>query len=142
MLKHIAPRKMKPPIDPEEVRWNRKYPRFPGVAKCVELLRSPKVHGAWVDIICLELEQHAHEFADELIAATRHEIERDSQTGRILLVVVADSKLPEAFTLFEELLQSPDESLRPFGIDGLKQLDTKDARRLIWKYGTAIPDET
>jgi hypothetical protein len=122
-------------VDPEYEQWYRQYPRFPGVAKCVELLRSPNVHGAWIDIICYELEEHAHENAQELIRATRTEININSGVGRILLHVVADSKLPEAFDLFAELLQSPDETLRPYGVTGLKQLDTKAARRLLWQHG-------
>ena len=80
-------------IDPEYERWEHKYPRFPGVAKCVELLRTPNVHGAWIDIICYELKKHAHENIEELINVTRTELERDSGVGRILLHVVADSKL-------------------------------------------------
>ena len=121
-------------VDPEEERWDRKYPRFPGVAKCVELLRSGNACGTWVDIICNELTKNARENVEELISATRVELERDSNVGRMLLHVVADSKLPEAFGMFVELLKSPDLTLRQYGVEGLKQLDTKEARRLIWEY--------
>ncbi len=127
--------RMKQPLDPEEQRWNQKYPRFPGVAKCVELLHRSNVQGAWVDIICYKLEKHARDNANELIAVTRAELERESGVERILLHVVIDSQLPAAIDLFAELLQSPDESLRPYGVQGLKRLDSKEARRLLWKYG-------
>src|SRR5260370_1408574 len=35
-------------VDPEYKRWKRKYPKFPCVAKCVEVLRSRNVRGTWV----------------------------------------------------------------------------------------------
>lgn len=118
-------------LDPEYDRWCRKYPHFPGVAKCVELLHSTNVRGLWIDIICDELLLNAHDHADELIAATRAGVEQGST---ILLHVLADAKLPEALPLFAELLRSPDESLRHYGVAGLKQLDSKEARRLLWEY--------
>ena len=120
--------------DPEYQRWRRKYPRFPGVAKCVELLRSTNVRGAWVDIICFELENHASDNAADLIAATRLEVERNSQVGRILLHVLADSKLLEAYDFFAELINSPDETIHPYAISGLKILDTKESRRLLHEH--------
>ena len=61
-------------IDPECERWDRKFPRFPGVAKCVELLRSGNVRGTWVDIICDELTTHAHESVQEIIDEAREGI--------------------------------------------------------------------
>lgn len=125
---------MKLPLDPEEQRWDRKYPRFPGVAKCVEFLHRTNVQSTWIDIICIELEKHAEKNSNELITATRKEIERNSGIGRMLLHVVADSKLPEALPLFAELLQSPDESLHPYAVSGLKQLNIKEARRLLWEF--------
>ncbi len=128
---------MKQPLDPEKQRWNEKYPRFPGIAKCVELLGRSNVQGSWVDIICYELERHASENAEELIAATRIEIDRNSRVGRILLNVVSDAGLPEAINLFADLLQSSDVALRRYGETGLKRLDTKEARGVLWEYGTA-----
>lgn len=129
-------------LDPEEERWDRKYPRFPGVATCVELLGSTNVRGTWVEIICAELQKHADEHADELIAATRSELERESGLARILLHVVADSKLPAAQDLFVDLLASPDRTLHDYGLDGLKQLDTKESRRLIWEYRRQASQES
>jgi len=108
---------------------------FSGRCEVLELLNRTNVQGAWIDIICYELEQNAEDHSQKLIDATRAELERDSSASRILLYVVADLKLADAYGLFAELLDSPDETLRPYGVNGLKLLDTKESRRLLWEYG-------
>lgn len=126
-MKHSHP-------DPEFVRWKRSYPSFPGVAKCVELLRSPNVRGAWVDIICQELTKHASEYPEELVAETQKELQDSSGVGKILLGVLADARLSEAQALFEDLLSSKDATLPKYGLAGLKALDTKESRRIVWEF--------
>src|SRR5262249_21994873 len=81
-------------IDPVEARWKRQYLKFPGVAKCVELLGRHNVRGYLIDIICWELEENAKAHAAELIAAFRRE--QNEWIRRILLVVMSEAKLPEA----------------------------------------------
>lgn len=125
---------MKKPIDPEEVRWNQTYPRFPGVAKCVELLHNRNVKGTWVDIICIEPLRHAPESADELIAATQDAIANAPDTAKILLHVLSDAKLPQALPLFAELLVSSDTKFHSYARTGLQKLDSKDSRRLLWEH--------
>lgn len=121
-------------IDPEVARWNRKYPGFPGVAASVELLRRSNVRGAWVDIICWELQRHAHGHTDELLAATREEVSRGSEVARILLYIVAGAKMPEALPLFAELLNVSDDTLREFATNGLVKLDSKESLRILWEH--------
>jgi len=119
--------------DPEYERWKRKYPRFPGVATCVELLRRGNVRGAWVDIICGELEEHARECTAELLDAIRADANRGIRP--ILLGVIENAGIPEALPLFVELLDDPDESTRAHAVRGLKRLDTKEARQALWQAG-------
>lgn len=125
---------LKKHIDPEYERWHRKYPRFPGVAKCIELLCRGDVSGAWVDIICDELTAHAHESLQEIIdeagAATEH-----SPLNYMLLHVIADARLPEALSFLIEHARSADEQARTIAINGLKQLDSKESRRALWDAG-------
>lgn len=120
--------------DPEFDRWRRTYPRFPGVAKCVELLRSPNVQGAWIDIICQELTKHANEYPEELVSETRKELQDSTGVGKTLLGVLADARLIEAQPLFEALLGSEDTTLHKYGLAGLKSLDTKQTRSMVWKF--------
>jgi HEAT repeat protein len=119
--------------DPEYSRWKRNYPRFPGVAKCVELLHRRNVQGATVDIICLELVEHAAAHAAELIAAVREE--QDQRVRWILLSVLCDAKLPAALPVFVEELQSDDERSRTWAERGLRELDTPESRRALWELG-------
>ena len=96
--------------DPVYSRWKRQHPKFPGVAKCVQLLGRRNVQGSLVDIICGELQDNASPHAAELIAA--FQAERDERVRRILLGIICEAKLPEALPVFVEHLQSNDESLR------------------------------
>jgi len=118
--------------DPEEKRWRKKYPNFPGVQKCVELLESPNVNGTWVDIICLELQDHAAECFSELVAAISA---KENERIRILLLAaLAEAGLPEAISILAENLHSPQESLRYWSEFGLEKIGTKEARAILWSY--------
>ena len=119
--------------DPVYVRWKRQYPKFPGVATCVELLSRGNVWGYVVDIICNELKENAFTHADELIAAFRSQ--QDERVRVILLMVMCDAKLPEALQLFVEHLRSENESLRHWSEQGLRDLDTPESRKALWEAG-------
>ena len=109
-------------------RWNSK---FPGVAKCVELLGRRNVQGSVVDVICGELRDHAAGHAAEIIAAFN--AERNEHVRRILLGVLCEAKLPEALPLFVEHLHSADETLRYWSEQGLRALNSADARKALWE---------
>ena len=119
--------------DPVYVRWKRQHPRFPGVAKCVELLGRRNVQGSLVDIICGELQANAAAHAAELIAAFR--AEGAERVRRILLGIICEAKLHEALPLFVEHLRSEDDSLRYWSEQGLRTLDSPEARRALWEAG-------
>jgi len=84
--------------DPVYTRWKQQHPKFPGVAKCVELLHRRNVQGGLVDILCGELRDHAAGHAAELVAACS--AERDERVRRILMGVLCEAKLPEALPVF------------------------------------------
>ena len=48
-------------MDPDYERWKRRYPKYPGLDVYVDLLRSGKVRGTQIDIICAEIASHASE---------------------------------------------------------------------------------
>jgi HEAT repeat protein len=50
-----------------------------------------------------------------------------------LLELIGEARSPDAFELLAEQLDSDDESIRNWAIRGLEQLNTKDARRLLWE---------
>jgi hypothetical protein len=119
--------------DPVYTRWKRRHPKFPGVPKCVELLRRRNVLGSRVDIICGELQDNACAHAAELIAAFRGE--PDEHVRRILLGIICEAKLPEALPVLVESLRSEDDTLRYWSEEGLRSLDSHEARKALWEAG-------
>jgi hypothetical protein len=119
--------------DPVYTRWKRQHPKFPGVAKCVELLGRRNVQGSLVDIICGELQRNASSHAADLIAA--FQAATDERFRRILLGVICEARLPEALPVFVEQLRSEDESLRYWAEQGLRSLNTPDSRKALWEAG-------
>jgi hypothetical protein len=118
-------------IDPGYTRWKRKYPRFPGVGKCVELLRRRNVQGGFLDAVCGALQANAAAHAQELIEAFRSE--PDERVRWILLGIIAEARLPEALPVLRESLRSADAMLRYWATTGLQHLNTPEARRALWE---------
>lgn len=79
------------------------------------------------------LSAHAPENVDRLIAEFHTETEHGLRCW--LLELIGDTKSPTALPLLLEYLQSDDGSLRWWAIRGLKELDTKEARRALWEAG-------
>ena len=120
-------------LDPEWERFKRKYPKFPGVKEYVRLLHRGNVQGAWIDYILDDLQEHAHLIADELIQAL---IDEENDRVRILLLqVVAEAGLHEATSILIGYLKSGDENLRSYAVEGLKKIDSKEARRALYESG-------
>jgi hypothetical protein len=73
--------------------------------------------------------EHVTELIDEFNA------EHDDHGLRCwLLELLGAARSPQAFDLLAEQLHSTDESLSWWAARGLEQLDTKDARRLLWEF--------
>jgi HEAT repeat protein len=119
-------------IDPEERRWRRVYPAFPGVATCVALLRRPNVRGTWVDIIRAELTAHAGEGLGELVAEFRRP-ENDARVRALIVAAIADAAAPSAVPFLTGCLADPDEHVRHWAADGLRRIGTKAARTALWQ---------
>lgn len=119
-------------IDPEYERWFQKYPKFPGVAKCVDLLKRGNVQGAWIDIICWQFEEHSAETLDELMSAIR--ADENAEIRLILMGALENAALPESLPLWEEFLQSTNGDEREYAARALQAINTKEARRLLWEH--------
>ena len=109
----------------------KKKERFPGFQECMRLMRKhdPQLQGDGFHL----LRSHAHEYTQQLL----NEFARETDHGLRcwLLELLGEARDPETFALFVEYLQSNDESLRFWAIWGLKQLNTKEARRALWEAG-------
>ena len=96
--------------DPTQQRFYQTYPKFPGVEILLRLLRTGKAKGVWIDLICIELQDHAAEWADEFIAAFH--TEPDEWTRILLLSSIAEAAAPAFVPLLTESLMSGQERLR------------------------------
>lgn len=120
-------------------KWLRKHGAFKGVNQYVRLMKSGNVKGERVEVLFWQMVKHAPQCSGELIAAF-HEQE-DARMRADLLEVMAWVPLPEAFPLFAEYIRSDNESLRSWSRHGLEQLNTKEARRVLWEagFGSSAP---
>lgn len=74
---------------------------------------------------------HAAEHLDALIAELSHE--RDRGLRCWLLELVGEARSPHAIPVLAEHLHGDDAELRSWAVRGLEQLNTKAARRELWK---------
>lgn len=116
--------------DPAYRRWRRKYPRFPGVAECLRLVKTRKALGTWADFIAAELAENAAAHLLELIAAFRSE---PSEDVRLYIMMALDlARPPEAAAFLAEVLREGNPRLVTFATMALQGIDTKEARTALW----------
>ena len=120
-------------IDPEMRRWHESHPRRPTVPDCLDLLGRHNTHGVEVDLIAWELEQQARLSPDMVIEAAR---ECESEWPRlILLQAIEVAAIEEAIPLFSELLRHGNDSERSCAVRGLKAINSKLARTVLFESG-------
>ena len=73
----------------------------------------------------------AAEHVPELMRAFAEET--DEGVRRWLLDLIGQAKSPQAMPLLYDQLRSKDEALRHWAIRGLKSMDTKESRTLLWQ---------
>jgi hypothetical protein len=118
-------------IDPEYRRWGRKYPRFPGVAECVRLIRAGKARGSWADIIADEMARHASLHLPELIETFR--TDSSDQVRLFVMMALEMARLPESIPFLAEVLRQGNSDFTPYAERGLRDIDTPQARAALWE---------
>jgi hypothetical protein len=116
--------------DPEHRRWGRKYPKFPGVAECVRLLRSRKARGVWIDIIHYELTKNANLCLNDLVGA--FQTETNEWVKLIVLFAICDARLSEAIPFLTEVARESHPEFAAYATKGLRSIGTVDARTALW----------
>jgi hypothetical protein len=76
---------------------------------------------------------HAAEYVDDLMAEFR--AERDHGLRCWFLELISAARSATAFDLLREHLESEDEALRYWAIHGLQELNTPEARQLLYDAG-------
>lgn len=107
---------------------------FPGFQKCLEMMRRPIGSGTrdpqrQEDGFFL-LRPYASQYVEELVEAFKTEPRHGLRCW--LLELIGEAKSSVAFPILVEALQSGDESFITYALRGLRDLDTKEARQVLW----------
>jgi hypothetical protein len=112
-------------------RWGQIYPRFPGVAECIRLIRAGKARRLWAEIIVHELAENAAECLPELIETFRT---GSDETVRLYVMMALDiARLPESAPFLGEVLQQGDSRFTPFALSALKGINSRESRTILWQ---------
>jgi hypothetical protein len=117
-----------------------KKKRFPGFKKCMAMMRK---HGGKAEEGFFALLPHVGEYVHHLIEEFNKS--ENSVCQPWILELLGESKSPDAIDFLAGHLRSPDESLRFWAIWGLHQINTKEARTILWSarsFTFASPEET
>jgi hypothetical protein len=115
--------------------------KFPGFDACMHMMRKRNAYIQEEGFHALR--PHAAEFLPQLIEAFHSEEDRGLRCW--LLELIGEARSTEAFPILQGQLTGDNESFRYWAIVGLKQLDTKEARKALWEarsYSFATPEET
>ncbi len=118
-------------VDPQEQRWGRHYPRFPGVAECARLIRERKAKGTWADIISNELAENATVCLNELIETFRTDASDDVRLKVMMALDIA--RVPASVPFLAEVLHQGNAMFTPYAKRALADIDTAESRALLWK---------
>jgi hypothetical protein len=115
--------------------------KFPGFQKCMKMMRDrdPQTQEDGF----ASLMPVAGQYLDLLIAEFRAEAQVGLRCW--LLELIGSTKSPDAFGFLAQQLRGDDQRTRFWAIWGLKKLDTKEARSLLWQarsFMFASPEET
>ena len=119
--------------DPEFQRWGRTYPRFPGVAECVRLIRVRKATGTWADIVVYELAENAGDFLEELTNAF-HEHTSDD-VAMYVMMALEMAKLPESVEFLSKVLREGEARFTPYARRALQAINTRKSRTALFDAG-------
>lgn len=114
-------------VDPEYQRWGRRYPRFPGVAECANLIRAGKARGAWADIIAFELAENAATCLAELIETFRTDTGGDVR--RYIVMALDIARIPASAPFLSEVLREADSRYAPYAERALGGIAEKHGSR-------------
>ena len=121
-----------PTIDPEQQRYQRKYPRFPGVAEVVRLLKLGGTRGSYLDAVLWDLREHAPEVLDDVTNAVTEEV--DERIRTLLVAELAETGDPRLVVFFADLLEDANESVAYWAEVGLQHIGTKEARTVLFQH--------
>ena len=124
--------------DPEYQRWFRKYPKFPGINECIQLILAGKATGAWADIIVNELAANAADNLEELISEFhKHTLEATAESNKVTLLIMMAlelAKLPASIQFLSQVLKEGDKRFTQYALCTLQAIDTREARTALYHF--------
>ena len=107
--------------------------KFPGFQACMKMMRSrdPQTQEEGFYLLL----PHASEFVEQLIVEFHAEENHGLRCW--LLEFLGESKSNQALPVLQENLYSKDESFKSWAIYGLKKINTKESRRMLWEAGAS-----
>jgi hypothetical protein len=112
--------------------FRKRYPKFPGVKTCVDLLRRSNVKGEYLDTVMWELAGHAAD-AGTAELAEAYRAETDDRVRGLILSILAETASPADLPLFVETLAGANADSRKWAAVGLHKIDTPESRRALWE---------
>jgi hypothetical protein len=107
---------------------------FPGFKACIQMMRKhdPQLKENGFAL----LSSHAHEVVDELINEFQNETDHGLKCW--ILELLGEARSEKATALFQQYLKHEDESFRYWAAQGLHQLNTKQAKQILWDARSSI----
>jgi len=122
-------------VDPVARQWYQRFSKQPSIEDCLTVLRQGNLQGGLSDWIGWELTDHAKDSPCEVIDAVG---KCEEDYSRIcLLMAIEIAVIPEALSLFAEILHSEIEPERECAIRGLQALNSKAARTVLFEAGVS-----
>ena len=115
--------------------------KFPGFKKCMAMMRKhdPQTQEDGFHWLLAHAREHVHELIEEFNK------EADHGLRCWLLELIGSAKSPDAVEFLAIQLRNNDQRFRFWSIWGLKNLDTNEARTLLWQARSitlSTPEET
>ena len=105
--------------------------RIPKFQECMRLMhkRDPQMQEDGFHLLLSQAHDYTQQLIEEFVQET------DPGLRCWLLELLVETRNSDALPLFLQHLHSKETDLRVIAIRGLKQLDTKEARRALWEAG-------
>ena len=119
--------------DPEAARFDARYPQFPGVETCVELLYRLNVQGTWVDCIDAQLAEHA--VLGDLMEALAAVPSDERRARHMLINQIGLRDSPAAIEFLAGMVAdaTADSEERDATVNALNSIGSPEARRALWR---------
>ncbi|MCP4123900.1 MAG: hypothetical protein GY751_19300 [Bacteroidetes bacterium] len=117
-------------IDPALNKFNKKFPKFPGVTELITEIGKNNVKGGYLECVMWELEKNVDGNEKELI---RHFKNSNTERLKLLILQVLEHSSNEELIDFYKSIINKNEDYFIYVKAGLMKIGTKSARTTLWQ---------